>query len=248
MKIDTLSSAILGLILISAVHADDGTYTWDHIAVEREGFCRSYGTTGLYRMYRVSLEECQAKCSMTSDVKYCTAIEYHEDTRRCEVHYWDITSVKSLEGKSRYGKVKCYEVCKGTGCEPDNDCYMKIGDGTCRGGGSGRESYQSDVNQCYKKCEYTNDCVAYEYNEAKKSCKTFRRLPTSADKERGKICFKWDCFDREQRFLRGDLTDADRQDTLGTDEESVSEGRTANTKLDSGAELMTEPKQQTTEA
>ena len=36
----------------SSVHADDGTYTWDHIAVEREGFCRSYGATGRVQVFR----------------------------------------------------------------------------------------------------------------------------------------------------------------------------------------------------
>lgn len=247
MKTGILSLAAFGFVLqFSAVAAQTQDETWDFFAVEREGYCRSYGTTGLYRKYRVSFDECKRKCSRISETKYCTAIEYHEDTRRCEVHYWDITSVKSLAGKSRHGKVKCIEVCKGTDCFPDNNCYTKIGDGACYGAGNGRESYQRDVNRCYKKCRATKGCDAYEYNEGRRVCRTFQRVPSQAVRENGKICFKWHCFDRDERLLTPQVEDSDEEEGLVAEAESAGEVKQLNAEVDSKVESNAESNLRTT--
>ena len=189
MKTLILYLATFGFIQqMSAVLAHPDPATWEDVE-GKEGFCRSHGTEGVYRMFRVSLRECKEKCSITDAKKYCTGIEYHEDSKRCEIHFWDITSVESLEGKRRYGKVKCYEICAGDECFHDRGCYEKIGDGECQGVSNGGESYQSDLIKCFRKCRKTSRCKSYEYDYVRRKCKTFNKLASGTEVKRSKVCF-----------------------------------------------------------
>ena len=164
----------------------------------KDGFCRSAEPhrKGLYTKYKpVSFEECKAKCGYAN---FCTAIEYHHDTERCELHYWDIVEVDPVSSSRREGKVKCYTVCKSSSCHVVDDrlCYSKFGDGACYGIGNGQTADGNSAGACYVSCNDTPGCSTYEFDYRKKRCKIFLNdlEPKSVDSsQKGKVCFKYGC-------------------------------------------------------
>lgn len=193
-----MNTSIVYIVALLAVQLQ-GILGLDFIAIE-DGFCRSNKPhrLGLYTKYKpVSFERCKQECE---NAESCTAIEYHFDTQRCEVHYWDIVEVDPVSSSRREGKVKCYTVCKSTSCAIGSTiCYSKLGDGACYGIGSGTKAEGNSPWGCYDSCSALFEeegCKAFEYDHSKKTCKIFKngREPRSTDSsQRGKVCFKAGC-------------------------------------------------------
>ena len=185
--------AIILYVVVLLIVQFQGIFGLDFIAVE-DGFCRSNEPhrMGLYTKYKpVSFEECNQKCS---DADLCTAIEYHHDTERCEIHYWDIVEVDPVSSSRREGKVKCYTVCKGASCTVDHSiCFEKVGDGACYGIGDGIPKKARSDSDCWNACDGYSHCYTYEFDYSQKKCKVFLNevRPSSTDPDqKGKVCFK----------------------------------------------------------
>jgi hypothetical protein len=101
MRISRLPRTTLACIILSAsilfpAMAPAQPHTW----TRQMGGCRaSDGSQGAYDLYRnVSVRSCMSRCLQTG----CVAIEYNNETRGCEIHFKEITSVSFNQTGTTY--------------------------------------------------------------------------------------------------------------------------------------------------
>lgn len=143
----------------------------------RPGFCRGRKGKrhGSYKMYReISIEKCRLRC--LAAWPGCTAIEYHQDTQRCEVHYHPIITTEST-GRPVTCQLFCGEdEWKGPEIESLGACwshdtqFVRVGNGRCENKPCTETDNARTTYQCYDLCTQYSACRSFYWNANEGIC------------------------------------------------------------------------------